>query len=103
MLCVNLWDIFLAVEKLLVFVFEIRSKDTFSDVFLDFLLTPESATSQFFLARLHLTVVYAAVNVYQFLFPLTFKDIMSQRLRFEIGDTQLFPYFTMKRLIHTLA
>ena len=40
----NLWDIFLVGKKLLVFAFEIRSENTLADVFIDFLLTPESAT-----------------------------------------------------------
>ncbi len=64
-------------EILLVFVFEIRSENTLADVFLDFLLTPESATRQLFLARLHLTIIYTAMNIHQFLFSLTLKDIMS--------------------------
>ena len=52
----NLWEIFLAIEKLLVFAFEIRSKNTFAYIFLDFFLTPESAASQLFLTRLHLAI-----------------------------------------------
>ena len=90
-------------EILLVFVFEVRSENTLADVFADFILGPESATGQFFLARFHLAIIYTAMYINQFLFPLTLKDIMSQRFRFKIGDTQFFPYLAMQSLIHTFA
>lgn len=51
---VFLWLISPLHEILLVFVFEVRSENTLADVFADFILGPESATGQFFLARFHL-------------------------------------------------
>ena len=90
-------------EILLVFVFEVRSENTLADVFADFILGPESATGQFFLARFHLAIIYTAMYINQFLFPLTLKDIMPKRFRFKIGDTQFFPYLAMQCLTHTFA
>jgi predicted membrane protein len=78
---VFLWLISSLHEILLVFVFEIRSENTLADVFADFILCPESATGQFFLARFHLAIIYTAMYVNQFLFPLTLKDIMPQIVR----------------------
>ena len=78
---VFLWLISALHEILLVFVFEIRSENTLADVFADFILGPESATGQFFLTRFHLAIIYTAMYVNQFLFPLTLKDIMSHTSR----------------------
>ena len=100
---VFLW-LFSSLHKiLLVLVFEIRSENTLADVFPDFILGPESATGQFFLAWFHFAIIYTTMYINQFLFPLTLKNIMSQRFRFKIGDTQFFPYLAMQCLTHTFA
>ena len=88
---VFLWLISPLHEILLVFVFEVRSENTLADVFADFILGPESATGQFFLARFHIAIIYKAMYINQLLLPLTLKEIKPKRFRFKKADNQFFP------------
>ena len=52
---------------------------------------------------LHLAIVRATESINQFALLFAFKDVLSQWLSIEIGDTQFFAYFPLQSLLHILA
>ena len=90
-------------KVLAIFIFKIRSEDVLAHIVKDFLLRPEPTTSKFFLARLHLAIIYTTMHIHQLFLSLALKDVMSQRLGLKVGDAQFFSHLSVQGLVHTLA
>ena len=90
-------------KEVLEFTFEIGGEEFLADGIADFIHSPESATVEFFLRGMNLSVVAGAVDIDQFALPTAVEDVLPDMLGREIGDAQLFADFPTECFFGCLA